>query len=391
MANLPLLADLVSDIISDLQSEYGINISDEQQVALRAFGATESGQQWLQYKVLGFVQKQVWPDTADPESIGGTLERFGRVRLGRNPFPAVATKLVVSVTGTAGAVLPAQTTIYKSDDDSLNPGMLYILDNSYTLPGSTGTITLRALTAGLGAKLEIGNTLSITSPIALVDSKATVTAIAVQPLAGETTEEYRIAILKSFRLDARGGAAGDYRVWAQDAQGVKEVYPYAKTGETNANNIYVESTIADSIDGKGTPDQTMLDAVQAVTEFDPDTTLPVNDRGRRPNTVINYFLPITPLNVDVIITGGSFSTSQKSDILSAMTMAINAVRPFVAAADPVANKNDILDTNKLNGVIYAAVPGAVYTGVTLKVGGVTYLSFTFTLGNIPYFNGITYL
>ncbi len=390
MITLPTFSQLFTRNISNLETEYGINISLAQKVALRAIAAVMTGCQWLQYKVIGFTQKNIWPDTADPESKGGTLERFGRVRLNRNPFPAVAGQYTCSVTGTAGAILPAQTTIFKSDDSSLNPGILFVLDNQYILPASTGTITLRCLTPGTEGKLEIGNTLTVTSPIPLVNSTATVTAETVQPLAGETIEEYRQAILNSFRIEAQGGAAGDYRIWAGDAQGVEKVYPYAKSGETNANNIFVEATIADSTDGKGTPSQAILDAVEAVVNFSPDTSLPINNRGRRPNTVICYFLPITPYDVAITVTGGNFSVSEKSAITSAMTNAINNIRPYVPAADTPQMKNDVIDTNKINGIIYSAVPGAVYTGVTLNVNGSDVLTYTFTFGFIPFPTGVTY-
>lgn len=390
MINLPTILQLETGILSDLQTEYSVNISDAQKVALRAIAATQSGKLWQYYKVVGFTQKNIWPDTADTEANGGTLERFGRVRLGRNPNQPVSGQYTVSVNGSAGTVITGQTTIAKSNDTALNPGILYVLDNSYIMPGVTGNILLRCLTAGEVGKLAIGDTLTLTSPIALINSTLTVTAETVQPLDGENIEDYRTKILNSFRLEAQGGAATDYRIWAQDAQGEKQVYVYAKSGENNANNIYVEATIIDSSDGKGTPTQTILNAVRDAVNFSPDTTLSVDERGRRPNTVKEYYLPVTPLNVDITITGGTFDTSQKANILSAITTAVNLIRPFVAASDPLSIKNDVLDTNKLNGVIYSAVPGAVYTGVTLIIGSVPYLSYTFTGGQIPWQNSLTY-
>lgn len=391
MTTLPTLSQLYSGVLNDLETEYGINISLVQKVALRAIAAVQAGKLWLLYKFIAFVQKNIWPDTADPEASGGTLERFGRVRLGRNPRAAVAGQYRVSVTGTISAVIPAQA-VFKSDDTSLHPGFLFILDNAHTLlTAASDTIILRALTGGVEAKLAVGNTLTSVSPIANVDSVVTVTVEEIQPLAAESLSAYRQAILDSFRLEAQGGAATDYRIWAADAQGVAKVYPYAKDGETNANDIYVEATIADSTDGKGTPSQAILDDVEAVVNFDPDTGIPINERGRRPNTVICYFLPVTPKSIDITITGfAGITASQKALILAAITNFLATVRPFVAAADTVASKNDIVSTNNLNGVIFSQIPAAVYTGITLEVAGVTLTSYTFNLGNIPYLNSITY-
>lgn len=391
MIILPTLAQLYSGILTDLETEYGINISLAQKVALRAIASVHAGKIWLLYKVIGLLQKNIWPDTADTEAQGGTLERFGRVRLGRNPFPPVSGQNTITVTGTAGQLLPGQNTIWKADDTSLNPGILFILDNDFILTGSSNIVTVRCLTPGEIGKESIGNTMTLTSPIALIDSVATVASETVQPLDGETIADYRVKILNSFRLEAQGGAATDYRIWAQDAQGEREVYVYAKPGETNANNIYVEATIADSIDGKGTPSQIILDAVEAVVNFNPDTALSTNERGRRPNTVICYFLPVIVMDIDVVISGGTFTVSEKAAILSAMTTAINLIRPFVAASDPLNTKNDIIDTNKLNGVIYSAVPGAVYMAVTLYIDGISMLSYTFINGNIPWPSSVTYV
>jgi len=390
MISLPSLSEIYTNVISDLNAEFGINISTKKKVALRVYAAVHAGKLWLQYKVLGFVQAQIWPDTATTEAKGGTLERFGRVKLGRNPNQAVAGQYAVTVTGTIGAVIPAQQT-FKSDDDSLNPGYIFILDTAWTMLTTSDSITLRALTPGTEAKLEAGNTLTATSPIPLVDKTATVTSETIQPLAAETTEDYRATLLRAFRLEAQGGSPGDYRIWAGDAQGVETVYPYSKPGETNANNIYVEATLADSIDGKGTPTAAILLDVEEVCEQSPDTTLTDAERSRRPLGVINYFLPVTPLDVDIEIVGFSgITVAQQSLLLSALTSMLSSVRPFIAGVDSLATKNDILDKNKINAVIYSQIPGAVYTGLILTVNSVVLDTYTFSAGDIPYLNSVTY-
>jgi hypothetical protein len=223
-----------------------------------------------------------------------------------------------------------------------------------------------------------------------VNSTGTVTAEAVQPLAAETLEDYRTATLTSFRLEAQGGSAADYRLWALDAQGVAAIYPYTKSGETNANNIYVEATTEDSTDGHGTPSVGIMDDLEEVINFNPDTTLELNERGRRPLNVINYILPVTPIPVDIEITGSSFTVAQQALITTALTNAIALVRPFVLDADVLEDRNDSLDTNKINGIIYSQVPGAVYGAVVLTVGGVEVLSYNFTDGNIPYVDTVTF-
>ena len=102
-------------------------------------------------------------------------------------------------------------------------------------------------------------------------------------------------------MKAKGGAAGDYVIWSTDAQGVQRVYPYVNSGNSNTIDVFVEATTQDSFDGRGTPTQQILDDVAAVLEQDPNTSLPLTERGRRPLTVTQInTLPISVRLVDVI-------------------------------------------------------------------------------------------
>lgn len=390
---IPTLSQLYAHVLSDLQAQYGISISIFGRVFLRALAAVQAAKLKLFYLAIGLIQKNIFIDTADPESRGGTLERFGRVKLGRNPYPAVAGQYAVAVTGISGGLITAKT-IFKSDDSSASPGFLFILDTDYSLSGTTGTITLRALQTGVDSKLNIGNTLTSTSPIALVSSSVVVTAISVQPLAAEDLEDYRAKALAAYRLEPQGGAATDYRLWSYDAQGVEQSYPYAKSGFADEINVYVEATIADSTDGKGTPSGSILTAVADVIEFDPDTTKPLTERGRRPLGVFQvHVLAISVLEVDITIpqTGVTFTTAQRTAITDALTRTIAGIRPFVAAADILADKNDILDGNKIGYSISSAVPGATFGSVTFTVASSPTFSYTFIDGNIPHLNSVTFI
>lgn len=391
MTVIPTYIELYNGVLSDLETQMQVSVPIFGKNFLRALAAVQAGKLWLYYKAIANVQKNIFIDTAEPESIGGTLERFGRVKLNRDPFSARAGEYVVTVTGSIGAVIPAQST-FKSDDTVINSGKLFILDSAYTLVATTDSITIRALEAGNDSKLNIGDTLTATAPIALVDSVVTTSAETIEPSAEENIEDYREKALDAYRLEPQGGAATDYRLWSADAQGVKQSYPYAKTGVVNEINLFVEATIADSIDGKGTPSALLLTDVEEVVEFDPDATRPTHERGRRPLGVIVNFLPITVLNVDVTINGFvGLTVDIQNAIELSLTDEINLVRPFVAACDILDEKNDILDSNKIISIILNTRPGSVFGAITLNVGGVPYNSYTFINGNIPYVNSINFV
>ena len=389
MTNIPTIQQLQNSIISDIETQYGVTIPSYGQSVLRVLAFVWAGKLRLQYLYNGFIQKQVFPDVADVESQGGTLERFGRVMLGRNPYQAVSGQYTATVSGTIGAVIKASTT-FKSDDSSLNPGYLFVLDNTFTLVTGTDSITLRALTTGEDSRLSLGDTLTVTSPIALVNSVVTVNAITVQPIAAEDIEAYRKKILNKFRLEPQGGSGTDYRMWASDALGVLRVYPYAKSGFPSQVNIYIEATTIDSSDGKGTPPALMVTNVQNVINFNPNLTTPFN--ARRPLQVIVNLLPVVIKSVDINISGYTAITSTiQANLLAALTTMCTGIRPFVDSCDDITLKNNLLDNNKIISAVLNQQPGATFGTITIKINSVLVTNFTFYNGDIPYLNSVTYV
>ncbi len=387
MIVIPTISQLYQSIVADINTEMGLTINPFGKAVLRVLAAVQAGKLKLMYLVISLLQKNVAPDTCDVE----TLKRFGMIKLGRLPFAAIAGQYKIQVTGTIGAVIPAQS-IFKSDDDSYNPGILYQLDNQYILTAPVDYIIVRSLTLGIESKLEITDTLTPTAPIPLVNSEpgsAVVSAETVQPLAAENIDDYRAAVILSYRLETQGGAATDYRIWSQDAQGVKRVYPYAKPNAPCEINLFIEAILVDSIDGKGTPSaQTLLD-VEDVVNFSPDTSLSLNERGRRPLQVVVHYLPITVKTIVITITGfQGLDLAKQILLLAAFNDAINSVRPFVAAADDILAKNDYIDNNKLTGIIVNAIPGSVFTSNSFTIDGVPYSAYTYVNGDIPYLNQV---
>ncbi len=383
MTTIPSITQLYNDILADLQTEYGVSISSFSKVVLRFFAFVQAAKLKLIYLLIGDVQRNITPDTAYSTANGGTLERWGLVKIGRNPLPATQGVYTCTVTGTNGGTIPASTT-FKSDDSSLNAGYLFILDNAFTLTGTSGSITLRALTGGTESKLLVGNTLTATQPLTNVNSTATVTAETVSPTDTEDTETYRDKVVESFRLLPQGGASADYRLWGKTSiAGVKEIYPYTKSGAANEIDIYIEATVADSTDGKGTPTSTIITNVTNAIE------------AVRPLAVFQvHYKSIVVVPVTINIAGSTFTSAQKALILTAMTEAIANIRPFIAGADVLAEKNDVLSANNVINVVLNTIPGSVFGAVTLYIPDsppTAVASYLFGNGEIPYLDAITYI
>ena len=386
MIRIPTLSELYNQIVADFESELGESIPLFGKSFLRATAAVQAAKLWINYKINAFVQKNSWVDTADPESMGGSLERFGRVKLNRNPYPATAGQYVVTVTGTIGSVIPART-IFKSNDNALNAGKLFILDNQYTLVAVSDSITLRALEIGIDSRLNIGNQLTSTTPISLVNSLAVVSSEAVEPFSSEDIEVYRRKIIESFQLEPQGGSSSDYRLWANEVQGVAQSYPFAVSGQVGQVNLFIEATIEDSTDGQGSASAGLLDDVKDNIEL-PISGVP----ARKPvGNIVNY-LSITPLEVNIEITGfQGLTTDIENLILGALTEEIVKIRPFVSAIDIVSKRNDTLNTNKIITTILTTIPGSVFGTITLEVDSVATASKTFAGGEIPFLNSVTYV
>src|SRR6056297_2003827 len=165
---IPSISDLYASISADFKSKFGIQSQQDLRRVLDAVAQVEAGTQKLLYTFLAEVQKNLYPDRSDSETVGGTLERIGRIKIGRDPLPATGGEYTIEVTGSVGGVIDAGKQ-FKSTDDSENPRKLYEVKNTVTLAGSTGLVEIRALELGTESLLSVGDELSLTVSLPNVD------------------------------------------------------------------------------------------------------------------------------------------------------------------------------------------------------------------------------
>ena len=376
---IPTLQNLYDDIIAHLESALGI-VAAFQKKTVSAFAQVQAGKLYTYYLSAAKVQKNIFVDTAEPESSGGTLERFGRVKLNRNPFPATQGKYQISMSGSLGAVVPAGATLRLPSNNAI-----YAVDTDTTFATNPQPVDITSVSAGEEFALEATNLIYTTSPIVDVNSEAEVVVVTEAPNDAEDLENYRALALQAYRTESQGGAAADYRIWAADVQGLRTVYPFAG-GQAGVVNVYAES---DDVTLLPTPAQ--LTELEEVINFDPDTSKALSERGRRPISAweVNY-LAVTPQNVDVAITGLDDSSAS---VIAALDAAISqfllTVRPFVGGADDPNTVNDTLRLSQLNEVISAALaPGNFFESVEMFVSGVSVTSYKFENGEVPKLNSI---
>lgn len=390
MAYIPTITELYQNIANDLKSK--LNLSDDElKKVLDALAIVLAGQLKLNYLNLSDIQNNVFPDTADSSANGGTLDRHGLIQLNRLQRPATNGVFNVSIDAVLGSVLRSGLT-FKSNDQSLNPGKVYILETEQTIVSNPQIIEIRSFDSGVDTLLSIGNVLTITEPVIGVEQNVVISGIVEQPLSAESEASYRKAIIDSIQLEPQGGSKTDYRLWSADAQGVKNSFPYVKDGQAGTVQIFIEATVDDSIDGNGTPSATLLNQVANVVEFDPDITKPLSERGRRPIQAILEVLPIETNPVDVTIISLNESTVEiQNSIRENIKKHLEEIRPFVAGGDLARNRNDILYSAKVQSLVTDVIGSSNYfADFNLAVNGVEQNSYLFSKENIPYLRNLIF-
>jgi hypothetical protein len=143
----------------------------------------------------------------------------------------------------------------------------------------------------------------------------------------------------------------------------------------------------------GVPTQSILDDVEEVVNFDPDQTRPLQERSRRPIQANLEVLPVDPVGVEVNIIGlVDSSTEIRNAIEVNLISFLRSIRPFVDGADLLRNKNDILYTAKLQGVVTDVLSADnFFNDFNMLIDGVTQTSFIFAREKIPNLINVNYL
>lgn len=397
MTSAPTLTELFQSISSDFKQSFSINSENDLKRTLIALASSNAGMLKLFYLALLDVQKNIYPDLADSEKNGGSLERYGRVKLGRDPYPATQGVFKLTITGSIGAVIQINTQFKKLDENSTLPS-LYTTTETVTLTTTSAQVTVIADKSGTDYSLAIGDELYSVNPINNISSLAVVSAVDTIPTDAEDIEEYRALVLEAYRLEPNGGSNSDYVFWALDVEGIRTVYPYTTAGVAGTATIYAEATPSASTDGKGTPSQILMDALwtydkTGVFELDPDITQSIYNRGRRQLglTEINI-LPVNPIPVNLTITNLKSQTDAvKASITAELEKMLYYKRPFIVGVGDINDKKDTLYMSDIIVSLQNAVEsGNTYDNVTATCNGLA-LPFKFLNGNIPYINTITYV
>lgn len=278
----PTLKELIDRVKGDIKAELGITTVLRRTFAF-AFGKALAGLSHLLHGHLVFVSRQIFPDQAEDEFMVRWATIFGLTRIA-----ATNAKLDITITGTDGSVIPISTLYQRSD------GVTYTTEAEVTIAGGTATATIVADDTGADGNLEVGDAVTLQSPIAGVDAEALVAAINTEGEDEETLDSLRERVLARMQNPPAGGNAADYIAFAREVAGVTRAWVLPNhLGENTVGVSFVEDDDVDII-----PDAAKVAEVQANVEVQAPVTALVTVFAPSPK-VLDMTIAIKPNTIPV--------------------------------------------------------------------------------------------
>jgi len=210
----PTLTEIYDRIKSDLKTKIAGATTFLRRSVLLVISKILAGAIHLVYGYLQNLIDQLFALTADTEY----LEKIGlEIGISRKIGDYAVGQAVV--TGTTGNVVDAGTRLQSS------AGNIYLVDSNVVLVLGTGIISVTAENTGVDYNEAGSISLSFVSPIAGIDSVATVTSAGLLGgLDEETDDEYRTRVLLRKRRPPQGGCEFDYVAWCLEVSGVTRAW-----------------------------------------------------------------------------------------------------------------------------------------------------------------------
>jgi len=214
--NRPTLTELIERQQADIESRLPGSDPRLRRTLLNALARSMSGVTHGLYGNLEWLAKQIIPDTADAEYLARHASWWGVSR-------KAATRATGSIiiTGTDNTIVPAGTTWQRSD------AVEFTSDVDATITTGTATVSITAVIEGKNANTAANSPLTIVSPIAGLDSTATVDTIGLSGgTDAEADDQLRSRLRDYVRRTPQGGADDDYLIWAAQVSGVTRAWVY---------------------------------------------------------------------------------------------------------------------------------------------------------------------
>lgn len=328
--------------------------------------------------------------TATEEDLELIGREYGVVRK-----PAETCQLEISIDGIGAPTVPI-TTDWISDTNLSR----FDMDAAKTL-GVGPPATITAQVSGPDPNMEIGETLTIDTPIPAVATTATVTDVLNIGVSKEDQEVYRRRVLNEIRTVGGGGNGVDYRTWAEETAGCKQAFPYAGsplvlglTPLPGDRSVFVEADF--DIDPDGIAPTGLLDDVRDNINVDPATGRTRPGLGDFDSTLWVESITRTTFYNEVVglVIDPAVEAQAKADIEQALLEYYLLFKPFLEGIDPPITQNNVITALKLGEAVqdilntYGATAEAVNFG--LVAGVFTTTTYTLGQGELTKSGGVVY-
>lgn len=203
----PTLPELIQQNSADLESRFPGGGLYRRRSVLGALARKQAADERGMRTYLEWISRQIFVDTADQEGV----ERDAAIH-GMDYLSATAASGPITVTGLAGASLPALSTWQGPN------GLVYVLVTGVVLAGTSQSITVSCLTPGVAGNLLAGASMTLVNPVMSIQPVAIVGSGGVTGGAeSEDIDSLRERVITRKRQPPRGGSANDYVTWAQEA------------------------------------------------------------------------------------------------------------------------------------------------------------------------------
>lgn len=222
----PTLSNLITRILNGVRSRLTLDQmrrSDAEVYARELAGASHELHGHLQV-----ISQNVIYDTAETEY----LDRWASIWLSVPRLAAAKAIGSITITGITGTLVPLGTVFVRSD------GTEYVTNADVTLVAGIAVAAITAKLAGQLGNAVSTTVLSMSTPVAGVNSDAIVTAAALTGGADiESDNSLRARLIARIQQPPQGGATFDYVTWALQVAGVTRAWVYAQ--ELGAGTVTV--------------------------------------------------------------------------------------------------------------------------------------------------------
>ena len=212
----PLLAEILRRIRARLELDLEGSDSTLRRGVLPALSRAQAEATRSLHAHIDWIARQAFADTADADVLARHAAIFAV-----QPIAATFARLSIEITGSDGATLPEATVLRRLG------GSDYDTEADAEIAAGVATLALSARSAGDVGNLEVGAKLTLLSPVAGIDSTATVLATLEVGQDAEDVESLRARVLGEIRQPAHGGARHDYIQWVREVVAGAAVFPHA--------------------------------------------------------------------------------------------------------------------------------------------------------------------